>query len=160
MLEFLKKKKMTWDIVAPVSGEIVDISTLPDDMFAKKVLGESTAVKVNDDYAEICAPVDGILKVVFPTGHAFGMLTKEGIEVLVHIGINTVEEDGNGFLKLKSQEDTVTAGTPIIAVDFAKLRSKYDMSVIIIITNQNGNTIELVNNGKCLVGQSIVKKHQ
>ena len=93
---------------------------------------------------------------MFPTGHAFGLTTEDGVEVLVHIGVNTVENKGVGFKILdKKQGDAVKAGDPIVAVDFDKLSAKYDMSTMLIITNANEKKVELVREGEVKRGSIV-----
>jgi len=105
----------------------------------------------------ICAPANGNLTVLFPTGHAFGVTMKNGVELLVHIGINTVEANGDGFKVLNfKQGDEVKAGDPIVTVDFKKLGAKYDMSTMLIVTNANGQTITFRQPGDVKRGESVL----
>ncbi len=130
------------EILAPASGRIVDISKVPDPLFSTQMLGSSVAMIFDDIEVEICAPCSGVLTTLFPTGHAFGITLKNGVEILVHIGVNTVQAKGEGFTVLgKAQGDKVKAGEPIVRVDFEKLKNKYDPSTMIIITNDNGKEI-------------------
>ena len=130
------------DIVAVADSEMIDISTVPDEMFAQKMLGESTAFRFGTDKAVICAPASGTLSVLFPTGHAFGITMKNGVELLVHIGIDTVNANGTGFRVLKKKQgDPVKAGDPVIEADIASLSKTYDMSTMLIVTNPNGKEI-------------------
>lgn len=147
------------DIVAPADGTIINIKTLSDPMFAEETLGKSIAFHHDGDSVVICAPANGVIRVLFPTGHAFGIKTKEGVEILVHLGIETVNEKGNGFkLYSKQRGDAVSAGDPIVKVDLTKLSEKYNMSTILIITNDNEKTIEFLKSGKIQRGQSILKQ--
>ncbi len=123
---FGKKKETTLpeinaadtDIVAIADGEMIDVTTVPDPVFAQKMMGESTAFSYTGDSVTLCAPANGILSVLFPTGHAFDVTRKDGVELLVHCGINTVDANGNGFRVLsKKQGDTVKAGDPIVEID-------------------------------------------
>lgn len=130
------------DIVAIADGEMIDVTTVPDPVFAEKMMGESTAFRYAGDKVTLCAPANGTLSVLFPTGHAFGVTRKDGVELLVHCGVNTVDANGNGFKVLsKKQGDTVKAGDPIVEVDLKKLRAAYDMSTMLIITNANGKEL-------------------
>ena len=146
------------DIVAPCDGELIDVKSLPDPMFADELLGKSAAVRLTADNVTICAPANGVLRALFPTGHAFGIETGEGVEILVHIGIDTVNSNGDGF-KLCSKKigDRVEAGDPIVKVDVKKLSAKYNMSTIVIITEDNGKSIEFLAPQKISRGQSILK---
>ena len=124
------------EITAVADGEMIDVTTVSDPVFAQKMMGESTAFRFNGDKVTLCAPANGTLSVLFPTGHAFGVTMKDGTELLVHCGINTVEANGDGFRVLnKKQGDAVKAGDPIVEADLKKLSKKYDMSTMLIVTN-------------------------
>ena len=130
------------EIIAPAKGEIIDITKVSDPLFAGKVLGESIAFKFEGDEVEICAPCSGTLTALFPTGHAFGITMDNKVEVMIHIGINTVETKGNGFALLdKKQGDKVKAGEPIVKADLKALSQSYDTSTMLIITNAAGHQI-------------------
>ena len=147
------------DIVAPADGTILDITSLPDPMLAEETLGKSVAFRYDGDSVVVCAPASGVLSALFPTGHAFGIETKEGVELLVHIGIDTVNEKGNGFTLYSLRKgDAVSAGDPVVKVDLAKLSQKYDMSTILIVTDDNGKEIDFLDSGKVARGQSVLKR--
>ena len=130
-------------------GILIQIESVTEEMFAQKMLGDSIAFKFTGNGVEVFAPANGTLSVMFPTGHAFGVVTDDGVELLIHIGVNTVENKGLGFKILdKKQGDTVKAGEPIVSVDFDKLSEKFDMSTMLIVTGTNGKTIDLVREGE------------
>ncbi len=130
-------------------GKLIPIESVSDAMFAEKMLGDSIAFKFSGNGVNVFAPVNGTMSVLFPTGHAFGITTEDGVEVLVHIGIDTVNSKGNGFKLLdKKQGDQVCAGDPIVTVDFDKLSATYDMSTMLIITNANEKEVTLVREGE------------
>ena len=109
----------------PFAGDVVPLSQVPDASFAQGMVGEGFAVMPDAvDAFDVCAPVDGTITMVFKTRHAFGMKTADGLDLLIHIGIDTVELKGEGFTALAKKGDTVTAGTPIIAVEAQKLRER------------------------------------
>jgi PTS system glucose-specific IIA component len=146
LFDSFKKKKLPEvnaaddDIVAMADGNLIDVTTVSDPVFAQKMMGDSIAFTYEGDKVTVCSPANGTLSVLFPTGHAFGITMKDGTELLVHIGINTVEAKGDG-MKVQDghkQGDTVKAGDPIVEVDLKKLRSKYDMSTMLIVTNDAG----------------------
>ena len=113
------------ELRAPFEGTVVPLSEVPDESFAQGMVGEGFAVIPTEiDAFDVCAPVDGTITMVFKTGHAFGMRTEEGLDLLIHIGIDTVELKGEGFTKLAAKGDVVRAGTPIIAVESEKLRER------------------------------------
>ncbi|ACP31838.1 N-acetylglucosamine-specific PTS transporter subunit IIBC [Corynebacterium aurimucosum] len=113
------------DVRAPFAGDVVALSQVPDASFAQGMVGEGFAVMPDAvDAFDVCAPVDGTITMIFKTRHAFGMKTADGLDLLIHIGIDTVELKGEGFTALAKKGDTVTAGTPIIAVEAQKLRER------------------------------------
>ena len=145
-------------IVAPADGELIDVTTVSDAMFAEKMLGDSVAFSYKTDKVFICAPANGTLSVLFPTGHAFGIQMNNGVELLVHIGIDTVNANGEGFKVFKKKQgDQVKAGDPIVQADIKKLSSKYDMSTMLIITNPNNKELSLLDPCTVSRGDSLLK---
>lgn len=119
----LGKKK--FQAISPCPGEVVTVDQVPDPVFSQKLLGDGFAVQPPEDAAsfEVCAPVDGTLANIFATGHAFAMVSDKGIEVLVHIGLETVGLKGEGFEILAANSQKVKAGTPVVRVDAASVRT-------------------------------------
>ena len=132
MFDFLRKKKDSL-IYAPAKGLCIDISNVDDNAFASKIMGDGVAIIPEENI--IKSPVDGKLTMIFNTGHAFGILSNDGVEILIHIGIDTVNEEGKGFEILKKSGDSVKKGTPIVKLELNYLKSKYDMSTMLIVTN-------------------------
>ncbi len=159
MLNIFGKKNASENLLnAPADAEMLDISTVNDPVFAGKMMGDGVAFQINEDKCVICSPADGTLSVLFPTGHAFGVTLKNGVEVLIHIGIDTVKENGNGFkLFAKTQGSNVKAGEPIVEVDFGQLRRKYDMTVMLVVTNAANNPIVFLKPGSVKKGQAIIE---
>ena len=146
------------DIVAPAYGQMIDVKSLPDPMFAEEMMGKTVAFKYEEDNVIICSPANGELMALFPTGHAFGVVTPEGVEILVHIGIDTVNAKGDGFtLYSKRQGDKVKAGDPIVKVNIKKMSQNYNMSTMLIITNPNGKEIEFIDPQIVKRGTSLLK---
>ena len=136
----------------------MDIKTVPDPMFAEELLGKSIAFRFDKDKVMICSPANGVLSAVFPTGHAFGVTTNEGVDLLVHIGIDTINSKGDGFrLMGKKQGDRVRAGEPVVEADVRKLSQNYDMSTMLIITNPNGKEFTFIEPQNVVRGQSVLK---
>ena len=136
MFGFFKKNKRNSSLsfVAPVTGKTIDLSDIPDPVFAQKMAGDGLGIDSTGDV--IVAPCDGDLTLVFKTKHAFAMTLENGIEILVHIGIETVSLNGEGFEQLVEQGTTVKAGTPIIKIDREFIKSK-GLSLVtpVLITN-------------------------
>ena len=146
------------DIVALADGEIIDIATVSDPVFAEQMMGKSTAFKYSAGKVVLCSPANGMLGVLFPTGHAYGILMNNGVELLVHCGVDTVNAKGDGFKILgKKQGDAVKAGDPIVEVDFGKLSKTYDMSTMLIITNANGLEMDFIEPQPVVRGQKVTK---
>lgn len=145
------------DIIACCSGKLIDATTLPDPVFAQKMLGETCAIAPREDTITVCTPADGSVSALFPTGHAFGITRPDGVEILVHIGINTVEAHGEGLRVLDvRQGDTVKAGKPMVEVDVKKLSQTYNMSIMTIITDAQQQSISFKTSGSIHQGDSII----
>lgn len=152
----LKKTQADTNIYAIADGEIIDVSELPDETFAQQLLGESLAFRYEGDSVTLCSPADGTLTAVFPTGHAFGVTMNNGVELLVHCGIDTVEANGDGFKVLDKKEgQSIKAGDPVVEVDLKKLGQTYDMSTMLIITNANHQPVHLSGHGKIRLGEVV-----
>lgn len=122
-------------LVNPVKGKIQDITECSDELFANKTLGDGFLVIPSDNI--IVAPCDGVIKSIFPTKHAITFLTDEGKEILIHIGIDTVELEGKGFTELITSNNHVNKYQPLMEVDFAMIQeSGYDPACIVIILSK------------------------
>ncbi len=145
------------DIIACCSGKLIDATTLPDPVFAQKMLGETCAIAPREDTITVYSPSDGSVSALFPTGHAFGITRPDGVEILVHIGINTVEAHGEGLRVLDvRQGDTVKAGKPMVEVDVKKLSQTYNMSIMTIITDAQQQSVSFKTSGSIHQGDSII----
>lgn len=139
MFGFTKKKRAT-HIIAPISGHTVNIEKVPDEVFSKKMLGEGIAIQTSG--AEVVAPADGEINFIMDTGHAFGIILKNGIEILIHIGLETASLKGEGFHVLTKPGVKVTVGTPIIRLDRDYIESQgYSLITMVIISNPVGHEI-------------------
>ena len=122
------------EIKAVANGEVIPVSEVPDEVFAEGALGEGVAVIVTD--GKIYAPVDGEISMIADTLHAFGISTDDGLELLVHIGIDTVELEGKGFTAKVQAGDKVRAGQLICEVDMKVMKAKgCKMHTPILMTN-------------------------
>ena len=145
------------EIVAMADGELIDVKEVHDEMFAQKMLGDSVAFIYDQDVVTLCAPCNGELSVLYPTGHAFGLTMNNGVEILVHVGVNTVNANGKGFTLLsKRQGARVKAGEPIIKVNIKALKKSYEMSTMLIITNANDQTMQFIKPQQVKRGQKIL----
>lgn len=118
MFNFFKKSKSKGDeLKAPIKGNLIPLSEVSDDVFSQKMLGDGFAVKPTGQ--EVVAPVSGTITPLFPTKHAIGIKTAEGLEVLIHLGIDTVELKGKPFKLFVEQGDSVKAGDKLAEMDIA-----------------------------------------
>ncbi|HFU3979505.1 TPA: sucrose-specific PTS transporter subunit IIBC [Streptococcus suis] len=121
-------------LVSPLSGNVVTLENVNDPVFSSGAMGKGLAVKPSEGV--VYAPADAEVTIAFETGHAYGLKTASGAEILIHIGIDTVSMNGNGFEKLVVAGDKVKAGTPIAKFDAAKIaETGLDDTTMIIVTN-------------------------
>jgi PTS system D-glucosamine-specific IIA component/PTS system glucose-specific IIA component len=144
---FNKKQKTDLKLVAPVTGTAIDLSKVPDPVFAQKMAGDGIAIDLTGE--TIVAPADGTLTLVFKTKHAFAMTLGNGIELLVHIGIDTVSLNGEGFEQLASEGDIVKAGTPIIKINKDLILEKgFSLITPVLITNPDVTSELIISTDK------------
>ena len=124
------------EVLAPVAGEVVAMEALADAAFASGALGQAVGVKPANATATVVAPVSGKVISVAKTNHAYGIKTDGGVELLVHIGIDTVKLGGEGFTALVEKKQMVQAGEPLAEVDFASIDAAgVDTTVITSVVN-------------------------
>ena len=135
MLSFLKRNK-NYKIQAVVDGSSIDIEKVNDSTFSQKIMGDGIAII--PDNGIVVAPCDGKITVLPESKHAFGILSDDGVEVLVHIGVDTVDLKGQGFENKVSQGSIVKQGDPIITFERETLISQgIDCTTMVIILNQS-----------------------
>ena len=131
-----KKDTGTIEIVAPLSGEIVNIEDVPDVVFAEKIVGDGIAIKPTGN--KMVAPVDGTIGKIFETNHAFSIESDSGIELFVHFGIDTVELKGEGFKRIAEEGQRVKVGDPVIEFDLPLLEEKAKSTLTpVVISNMD-----------------------
>ncbi|QOX61859.1 PTS glucose transporter subunit IIA [Anoxybacterium hadale] len=131
MFSLFKKESK---IIAPISGDVLDLSHAPDPVFSQRLAGDGVLINPSDGM--VVAPADGILSVIFKTNHAFGMKLENGTEVLVHIGIDTVKLNGQGFERIAEEGSSVKAGEPIMKIDRKFItESGFSLMTPVLITN-------------------------
>lgn len=131
-------KPEIFEIASPARGMVIPITEVKDEVFASKGMGDGIGIEVEE--GKICAPFDGSVEAVFPTGHAVG-LSSNGVELLIHIGINTVELDGKGFQAHVAQGDTVKKGDLLVTFDKKMIEKEgYDATVICAVTEMGNGT--------------------
>lgn len=126
------------DLLAPTSGTVVALSSLPDEVFASGAMGKGFGIKANHEQATIYAPENAEVIMLAPTHHAIGLKLESGVELLIHVGIDTLELDGRGFESLIKQGELVKRGQALLNVDMNVINeSGYDDTIIVIVTNTN-----------------------
>jgi PTS system glucose-specific IIC component len=127
------------NLVAPSTGKILPMSEVPDEVFAAKMMGDGFAlVPSATDVAAVGSPVAGKVTQIFPTKHAIGIQTETGVDVLVHMGLDTVELKGEGFEIVTSEGATVEAGTPLATMNTKLLdEKKKETMIVIALTNMD-----------------------
>ena len=139
--------------ISPVEGRIMELSEVEDKAFSQGLMGNGFAVELTS--GTVRAPFSGEVTVVFPTGHAIGMKRADGLEVLIHIGMDTVELNGEGFTLKVKQGDHVNAGDILVEVDLDYIKSK-GKSLVSPIVFPNGQNICLNAQGTIKTGQDVV----
>lgn len=139
MFGLFKAKKES--VLSPADGEIIALSEVADEVFSQKMAGDGIALIPCSN--TFIAPVTGRLSKIFATNHAFSIQTESGIEVMVHIGLDTVELQGEGFKRLAQEGEEVKAGQAIVSADLAFIASKGKEIVTPIVFN-HAKALELV----------------
>lgn len=143
-------------LVAPVSGKAMPLSEVPDPVFAEKLAGDGAAIMAEGD--TVVAPADGEVTLIFKTKHAFAMTLENGLEILVHIGLETVSLDGEGFEQLVEQGTKVKAGTPLIKINREFILSKgLSLATPVLITNVDATkSISALETGNVVAGETAL----
>ena len=141
-------------IYAPLSGEIIDLTEVPDSVFAEKMMGDGFAIKPSDGV--VLSPVKGTVHNMFPTKHALGLVSQDGLEILIHVGLDTVNLKGQGFEMLVTEGDLVDVGTPLLKVDLPYIEANAKSSITpIVFTNLQGQLLD-VKKGLAEAGKTVV----
>lgn len=145
------------EVMSPLTGEVLPIEKAEDEVFASKVMGDG--VVILPETTDVYAPFDGTIATLFPTKHAIGLVSDKGAEILIHIGINTVDLNGEGFKAFVKQGDSVTKGDKLISFDKVAIENAgYSSQTMVIITNgSNYNQIIKHNNQFSQTGDLILE---
>lgn len=144
------------ELYVPMKGQVLDVGQSADEVFASRALGNGVAI--NPAEGMVCAPCDGTISLLFPTKHAVGITSETGVEVLIHIGINTVQLDGQGFEAFVAQGDKVKKGDRLIAADLDLIRDKGMNPQTMMILPEGGNLDVTVYPGEQADGGSVAVK--
>ena len=155
MFNIFKKKEEY--LAAPFAGKVSKLQSVPDDAFAQKMLGDGFAITPEENVVK--APCAGEIVQIFSTGHAVGIKTKKGLEVLIHIGIDTVKLDGEGFKKLVKNGDKVEVGTPLIEIDldYIKENAPSIFTPVIITNMEKVKSMEILKKERVKAGTKVLK---
>lgn len=147
----------SYQVSSPLSGQITDITTINDEVFSKNIMGKGVAIQPNDP--TVYAPFNGEVKVVFPTKHAIGLQSDDGVELMIHVGIDTVELEGKYFESYVKENQKVVTGDKLLSFDLDKITAEgYEIVTPIIITNSDQYAdIIFEPVGKVANGQPLVK---
>ena len=154
---FKKKEKTIVTIYSPMNGKVIELKEVPDEAFAQKMVGDGCAIE--PDKGIICSPIEGQLMNIFPTNHAIIFETIDGLEMIIHFGIDTVKLDGKGFQKLR-EPGPIKIGDEIIKYDLDDIKDGVPStrSPIIINNMEKVEKIEVLSLGKIVkIGEPIMK---
>lgn len=156
MFDFLKKKDKGIEIGSPVKGKAVAISQVSDPTFGEEILGKGVAIQPEE--GKIYAPADGMIEMLFDTKHAVSMTTTEGVELLVHIGLDTVALKGEHFTAHKGNGDAVKKGDLLISVDLEAVKAAgYDVITPVVVCNTpDYQTVEAVTGSDVNPGDTVL----
>lgn len=143
------------DILAPLTGKVIRIEDVPDKVFAEKMMGEGFAIEPLGNI--VSAPVTGEITSLFATKHAIGITSDNGLEILIHVGMDTVSLNGEGFTAYVKQGDRVKIGDKLLSVDFDIIREKVPSIVTpVVFTNLTENNKVEINYGEVTEGKDVV----
>ena len=154
---FKKKEKIVVTIYSPINGKVIELKEVPDEAFAQKMVGDGCAIE--PDKGTICSPIEGQLMNIFPTNHDIIFETIDGLEMIVHFGIDTVKLDGKGFQKLR-EPGPIKVGDEIVKYNLDEIKDNVPStrSPIIINNMEKVEKIEVLSLGKIVkIGEPIMK---
>ncbi|MCD8905044.1 PTS glucose transporter subunit IIA [Staphylococcus chromogenes] len=144
------------EVFTPISGDYVKIEDIPDPVFAQKMMGEGFGVKPSEGV--VVSPISGVVDNVFPTKHAIGLKADNGIEVLVHIGLDTVQLNGEGFKTFVESGDHVNVGDKLVEFDMNYIdeHAKSTISPVIITNTDQTEQLEILDATTLTKGETKV----
>lgn len=148
-------QKMT--VLSPLDGTVIPLDQLPDETFATAILGPGCGLEPTGD--TVYAPFDGTVTTIADTLHAVGMMSDDGIEILIHVGMDTVEMQGKGFEAQVKVDQKVKAGTPLLKVDLDAIRAaNHPTATALIVTNADDlPELKIVGGGIVAAGAPLFK---
>ncbi|WP_432372204.1 N-acetylglucosamine-specific PTS transporter subunit IIBC [Pantoea allii] len=148
------EKRVIATLVAPVSGEVVLLDAVPDDAFASKAVGDGVAIKPSDK--RVVAPIAGTVVKIFNTNHAFCLESENGVEIVVHMGLDTVALGGQGFTRLVEEGAQVTAGQPVLEMDldYLNANARSMISPVVVSNIEDFSGLTLLTQGQVVAGET------
>jgi len=148
------EKQVIATLLAPVSGEVVALDDVPDEAFASKAVGDGLAIKPSDKW--VVAPIAGTLVKIFNTNHAFCLETENGVEIVVHMGLDTVALEGKGFTRLVEEGASVVAGQPVLEMDleFLNANARSMVSPVVVSNSDDFAGLTLLAQGQVIAGET------
>lgn len=152
-LRMLNKQEM---IYAPLTGKVTQLDQVPDPTFSQKMMGDGLAIEPTD--GKVVTPIDGEVVQIFPTKHAIGLQGKSGVEILIHIGLETVALNGDGFEAHVKQGDQVKVGDPLITfdLDFIKEKAASHITPVVITNGDALKTFDITCETSVKAGESML----
>ncbi|WP_210365079.1 PTS glucose transporter subunit IIA [Bacillus sp. REN3] len=141
-------------MLSPITGNAVSLDQVPDPVFSEKMMGDGIAIEPSEGV--VVSPVDGEILQVFPTKHAVGIKAKNGAEILIHIGLETVSLKGEGFETHVKQGDTVSAGDKLVTFDLNVIgeKAKSTITPVIITNTDQAASLEKLAEGRVEAGKT------
>lgn len=152
-----KISKSSFVLVAPISGEVIPITDVPDVVFSEKIIGDGVAIKPTSNL--ILSPCDGVVFQIFDTNHCVVIHCDNNVEILIHFGIDTVELGGKGFKRLIEVGSKVKIGEPLIELDLSYLENNAKSTITpVVVTNQDEYKVKDLNcyEGKAIAGETKI----
>lgn len=148
------EKQVIATLLAPVSGEVVALDDVPDEAFASKAVGDGLAIKPTDKW--VVAPIAGTLVKIFNTNHAFCLETDNGVEIVVHMGLDTVALEGKGFTRLVEEGASVVAGQRVLEMDleFLNANARSMVSPVVVSNSDDFAGLTLLAQGQVIAGET------
>lgn len=156
MLSFKKKKQKTAILLSPVTGKCISLEEVPDEVFSTKMMGDGIAFDLTD--SKVVAPADGQVTFIAETKHAIGLTLSSGMEILIHIGLDTVTLAGKGFNVLVENGQKVKAGTELLEIDLA-LMAEHHLQLttpLIVMSNDTVTLVPMALNEMVVGGETAV----
>lgn len=142
-------------LYAPISGQLIPLEQVEDAVFSQKIMGDGIAVEPEE--GALYAPVKGKISVVFPTGHVIGIEAENGANIIMHVGIDTVEMQGKGFDVRVKKGDAVNPGDLLARLDLPLIRKKHAATTMVVIENSGEFQLAPTKQEQIKAGEALMK---